>query len=56
MAELFRQHPAVCVCTCVVMCASGVWHTGLARRPKLIVGFSSDGRGGAGVTAEALTG
>lgn len=56
MAGLPHQHHDVCACTRVVMCVSGVWHIGLAQCPKLIVGFSCDGGGGAGVTAAALTG
>lgn len=36
-------------------CVSGGWYPGLARCPKLIVGFNCDGGEGAGVTDETLT-
>lgn len=51
-SSCWQNHGPVCACTCV----SGGWHPGLARCPKLIVGFNSDGGGGAGVTDETLTG
>lgn len=46
----------MCVPVHVWSCVSGGWHPGLARCPKLIVGFNSDGGGGARVTGETLTG
>lgn len=45
----------MCVPVHVWSCVSGGWHPGLARCPKLIVGFNCDGGGGAGVTDETLT-
>lgn len=47
------------VCACLHIYGhtdmSGGWHALLAQCPRLIVGFSYDGVGRAGVTAEALT-
>lgn len=45
----------MCVPVHVWSCVSRGWHPGLARCPKLIVGFNCDGGGGAGVTDETLT-
>lgn len=49
------HHRRVYLHMCGHVDVRGGWHGHLARCPRLIVGFGSDGGGGAGVTAEALT-